>query len=223
MKKLIILSIGLLTIQLSAQNVELTIVPNSIKMQDNYLYFRYRIQNNSDSTIVLFNMDNINHNINNVNRDLLVKKDTVLSKYFMSKLSALITKEGNYPPFILGHGENWLFLEDSVKVDNNNVYESPKEEYIYESSEEKYIVLFPRSYEYFSYNLPLIDTIRSGKSYIFYSLELTKGVYEFQLCYIASTYFECVYTNAKKTDVRLKDSVMFEGILESNKCYFTYR
>jgi len=56
MKKIILLSIGLLSLQLSAQNIKLTIQPNSVKVQNDSLYFRYRIQNNSDTVFVLYNM-----------------------------------------------------------------------------------------------------------------------------------------------------------------------
>ena len=225
--------------QLSAQNISITLYQNSIKLQNDTLFFKYSIQNNSDSTIVLFNTD-INHNINNLNLDLLA--DTVLSKSFLSRLSALITKEGSYPPRRTGSASNWSILVDSIKVRNNDfyflekeyVYEPSKEEYFYESSEEsvdrpkeKYIVLFPYSHEEFSDNLSLRDTIWASHDtkrlgYYFYSIELTKGVHEFQLYYFSSKYFERDYINAKRRDIRLKDSFMFEGIIESNVCYFTY-
>ena len=54
MKKLITLSIVLLSLQLSAQNIELTIMQNSIKVQGDYLYFKYRLQNNSDTAFIFY-------------------------------------------------------------------------------------------------------------------------------------------------------------------------
>jgi len=63
MRVIILLSITFFTVQSFAQKIQLTILSNSIKVESDSLFFRYRIQNTSDTTFVLYNSRVLNVSI----------------------------------------------------------------------------------------------------------------------------------------------------------------
>ena len=180
------LSIGLLTLQLSAQNIELTILPRSVKVQNDSLYFRYRIQNNSDSTFVFYNV----------------------------RIFDFATHEEEYYEYAPRFG---TFIYDKNNELRLQVWERTRrfqpsgkpitrtyEDSISSLSYGKYIVLTPgKAVEY-------------DRRLCIENFELEKGTYKFQLRYFSSDYYRQVYTKAKGKDIRLKNSLLFEGEIRSN-------
>ncbi|NOU45788.1 MAG: hypothetical protein HOO86_01855 [Bacteroidales bacterium] len=53
-------------------------------------------------------------------------------------------------------------------------------------------------------------------------INLKKGKYKIQLKYYSNNYYDRSFNEANKTDNRIKNSLMFKGILKSNICTFIY-
>jgi hypothetical protein len=190
MKKLIILSIGLLSLQLSAQNIELTILPQSIRVQDNLLYFIYRIQNNSDSIFVLYNVRGFDY-------------ATHEEQYYeyAPRLSAFIYDNNDELK-----QRKWIRMLRYQKPGSPVV--RTYEDSITDISFGKYIILNSgKAVEY------------DGRLRI-ENFELEKGIYKFQLRYFSSNHYRQIYIKAKKKDALLKNSLLFEGVIRSNVCSF---
>ena len=234
MKKLIILSVGLLCLQLSAQNIELTIAPNSIKVQNDYLYFRYRIQNNGDTAVVLYDTG--------INVDIATSEkqynagmidaatdekwyDLDLSPLSMNAnivgLSVFIyDKNGNFRPrtYSMRFRDSWpvIYDEDSS---GKEIFEPIEIERTYEDSiyllyNGKNIILNPG--EFIEYERRLnIEKDEIGK--------LEKGTYKFKLKYgFYSDYRREEYILSKETTPSLRNTVLFEGEIWSGLYPFEY-
>jgi len=51
---------------------------------------------------------------------------------------------------------------------------------------------------------------------------LLKGEYKLQLVYFSNSYYKYKFLNAKKKDNRLKNSILFTGVIKSNMVKFNY-
>ena len=186
------LSIGLLSLQLSAQNIELTILPYSVRVQNDSLYFIYRIQNNSDTIFALYNVRIV---------DFAEYEDEYYE--YAPRLAAFIYDK-----------KDELRLQRWVKMppfqDPSKPIVRTYEDSISSLSYGKYIVLNSgKSVEY------------DRRIYIG-SFELEKGTYKFQLRYFSSDYYQRLYIRAKKNDIQLKNSLLFEEEIKSNIEHFFY-
>jgi len=241
MKKLIILSIGLLCLQLSAQNVELTIAPNSIKVQDDYLYFRYRIQNNSDTAFVLYdagsNVD-IATSEKQYNAGMVdVETDEKWENWDHLSLSTnanviglsgfIYDEKGNFRPrtYSIRNRHWWpIFVEqicgDSIiytLIDTTPIEKKLEQEYkdsIYIIYSGKYIILNPDEFVEYERRLN-IEKDEIG--------ELEKGTYKFKLKYGSfSNINRKEYIKSKENTPSLKNTVLFEGEIWSGFYPFKY-
>ena len=199
MKKLIILSIVLLSLQLSAQNVELTIEPNSIKVQDDYLYFKYRLQNNSDTSFVFYDVGMV---------DVATSEDPYIWNMYANRsgLSCFIYDEnGKFRPRTF----------TGVR-DNFNVYKPIVETYedsirrIYSG---KYIILNQGDFVEYEMRLIIIE------DYVEY-IKLEKGTYKFKLKYgFSLDNYRQQYLRARQINDIL---FLFDGEIWSDFYLFEY-
>ena len=202
MKKLIILSIGLLSWQLSAQNIELTILPNSIKVQNDYLYFRYRIQNKSDTAFVLYNAGMVDVAKSKEQDDFSMNANTM-------GLSGFIYDEnGDFRPRTYFAHKSYIppcvtierTYEDSISYFFNN----------------KDIILNQGSFVEYDRRLNIgADDIEFN--------QLEKGTYKIQLKYgFYLDYYRQQYIRSKGITPSLKNTVLFEGEIWSGFYSFEY-
>jgi len=203
MKKLIILSIGLLSLQLSAQNVELTILSNSIKMQDNYLHFRYRIKNNSDTAFVLYNTGIVDVATSEEPNDW-----NMYANDSGSGLSCFIYDENDIflPRTFIGH-RSYISPFEPIRYEDSIIFISYR----------KYTILNPGSFVEYDRRLDIEKLIMGA--------ELEKGIYKFKLKYVFfSDYFREQYLIAKgkNEDLRNKNYILFEGEIWSDFYIFEY-
>jgi len=196
-----------------SQNVEITLYQNSLKMRNDTLYFTYKIENKSDSIIVLYEIESVSVK--------LTDEDIPQEKYYdiaRPRFLAKITGENNeYPSTILRSIMRDHFPPDTLPPSPQHPSVSPI----------KYIVLQPHqnvehdnililnSMELF--NDPLFEP-KEGIPYTFLSNE----IYKFQLEYFSGPAFRKRFNKDKQWDSRLKNSIMFEGIVKSNVCTFSY-
>ena len=219
MKKLIILIIGLLSLQLSAQNIELTIVPNSIKVHDNHLYFRYRIQNNSGKSFVLYDAG-------------LVDVATSEEQYDWNMYAAsgaglscfIYDKNGNFRPRnFTGLRDYWPIAEellcgDSIVIVIIKPVERTYQDSIIDLYFRKDIILNPGEFVEYDRKLDI------GKNEIKYD-RLEKGTYKFKLKYgFFSDFYRKEYISSRElnTPPSLKNTLLFEGEIWSEFYSFEY-
>jgi len=201
MKKIILLIIGLLSLQLSAQNIELAILPKSVKVKNDSLYFRYRIQNNSDTIFILYNVRVV---------DVATEEmpfDNVMNENPNFKFAPRF--------FIFFYDKNEVFQpKNIIRTRGFNPSEpiiKTYEDSIHSISYGKYIVLNPGKYVEYDIKISFENNIK-----------LNKGTYKFRLGYFSCDKYKQLYLKAKKQDGRLKNSVLFEGEIKSKMCTFEY-
>lgn len=199
---IIILNIVFFSVHLVAQEIELTILPHSVNMQNDSLYFRYRIQNISDTILVLYNVRSFEvADDENPFDDILTENSKF--KYSPRLFLFIYNKRREFQPkdfFVM------MKYQDPRKPIIKTYEDS-----IHSISEGKYIVLKQGESIEYDRMIPLGENIR-----------LPKGSYEFQIGYFSSGYFRQRYAKAKKKDNRLKNSMMFEGEVRSNFCVFEF-
>ena len=193
MRKIVLLSISLLSLQLSAQDIQLTILQKSVKVKNDSLYFRYRIQNNSDTVFAFYNVRSI---------DFVWFHEEEYHEYLAPRFVALIYDKNDV--FLL---QKWQSMPPFNPIEPiKRTYEDS----IHSLSYGKYIVLNPG------------QAVEYDRRLYIENFELEKSTYKFQLRYFSSDYYKQRYINAKKKDIRLKNSLMFEGEVRSNFCFFEY-
>jgi len=228
MKKLITLIIWLLSLQLSAQNVELTILPNSVKVQNDSLYFRYRIENKSDTAFIFYDAGMVDVATSEKQIDSKIDFDVLPThtKANTAGLSCFIYDEnGRFRPrtFI---GLRHIFIpiirtyEDNINYFYSEYTPEPivrsYEDSIYFIYSGKYIVL--NSGEFVEHERRLDISKRDMGE------KLEKGTYKFRLKYgFFSDYYRVeYYARTRQTDASLKGSFLFEGEIWSDFYLFEY-
>jgi len=191
-----------LSLHLTAQNVKLTILPNSIKVQNDSLYFKYRIQNNSDTVFVLYNVGLVKTmailelednppKIENIRPNF-----QVLAAFIYDKSGKIPTKmRSTMPPF---------------RPPGSNIKQTYEE--------------FISSFHGKNVVLKKAESIEYDRRLYIADIGLEKGVCEFQLVYYSLDYQNTQefkqYLKEKNQNIRLKNSFMFDGKLISNVCIF---
>ena len=208
MKNIIILSAWLLSFKLSAQNVELTIEPNSIKVQNDYLYFKFRLQNNSDSVLAFRDAGSM------VDVATSEEPDDWYMNVSSSGLSCFIYDENDRfrPRTFTGLRDYWPVFDTITQTFKTILSYEDSINYIYRS---KYIILSPGRFVEYDRRLEIGKFIMGEK--------LEKGTYKFRLKYgFFSDYYREGYLIAKETDESLKGSFLFEGEIWSDFYLFEY-
>ena len=207
MKKILLLSMMLLSPSLSAQNVELTLLQNSLRMEGDSLYFSYKIQNKSDTAFVFYNIRTIE-----VLLDLEDDADYINGK---THLYALIYDNKDNLP------------SDMIMTTAHDTYERLMSSKYYG----KYIVLEPGKSVKYDTRISIWN-LTKARFMALYGDEwscleeaekkgLENGIYKFQLVYFSwSDNYKRRYVKEKKNNARLKDTHLFEGEIKSNVCIF---
>ena len=185
-------------------------------MQNDLLYFKYKIENKSDSTVVLYGTDRISIKVEG--EDEFLKEDHATA---WPRLSAVII--GSDKKFPLW-GSSLAYIPPDViiyeKKGNDNVINRS-------SLAKKRIILPPHESVVREYGLTFNDTtfLYTSVGKLAYSTRnyyLTNGINTLQLEYFSGEAFREKFKREKQKDIRLKNSIMFEGRVKSNICYFTY-
>jgi len=181
-------------------------------MRDDTLYFKYRIDNKSDNVFVLYKVD-----FAGVKDDDEYLNSKNFYDYAYPRLWATIINSNN--EYAIGGMRvvmRCYFPPDS----------SPSRPSL---PPIKYLVLQPyQSVEYDNslilHSMKLYDDslfISKMKENVFYTF-VSDGIQNFQLEYFSGPAFRKKFRRDKQRDSRLKNSIMFEGIIKSNVCTFSY-
>jgi len=209
MKKLTLSSIiSLVCLFGFSQNVEITLYQNSIKLCNDTLYFKYQIENKSDSILVLYNLESVS---------VKLKAEYTDSQDFY---------EGAWPGFkviITDSNDEYpttVMSIDGFRPPETSIPPSPPSPPI------KYTVLQPHQNTIYD-NILIIRNEELLNDSLFEVEKgihsfLQKGIHKFQLEYFSGPAFRKRFNKDKQRDNSLKNSVMFEGIIKSNVCTFTY-
>jgi len=194
MKKLILLIISLLSFQLSAQSVQFTILSNSIKVKKDSLYFKYRIQNNSDTSFVFYDI-----RLLKIAHVAVDEKFPGLFVHIYNENNEFLPTPWTTGPFRLPNAPQTY--EDSIR----SIYGG------------KYIVLTKEKVVEYDGRVRIGEIVWEDEI-----VALKEGVYKFQLEFLASDYDKERFTKAKKKNSSLQNCFLFEERIRSNVCYFSY-
>ena len=180
-------------------------------MCNDTLYCKYKIENKTDSVLVLYSTDYL----------WLKDGDEYLnSKEFYDgawpRLWATIIDSNNE----YAETEIRMVMRDRFPPDSTPPPPRP-------STPIKYLILQPfQSVE--NDNFLILNSVKSLDDSLFEMKEwipyifVTNGVQKFQLEYFSGPAFRNRFRKDKQRDSRLKNSIMFEGIVKSNVCTFSY-
>ncbi|HEY5588335.1 MAG TPA: hypothetical protein VIK86_05190 [Candidatus Paceibacterota bacterium] len=187
--KWITLIVCLFFFQSQAQHLHLSIVENSIRVKNDSLYFKYKFQNNSDSTLVLYNTRHVW-----LDAAWIEKINLHADSYKITPLPCVLID-------IYNHNNELpkLYFPPTRHNSRQPVYDIGK-----------YIVFKPKESKEYEYTQALWPS------------RFNKGEYKLQLVYFSNKYYKYKFINAKKKDKRLKNSVMFRGVIKSNNVKFYY-
>jgi hypothetical protein len=179
-------------------------------MRNDTLYFKYQIENKSDSIVVLYSIE-----------PFAVKDG---GKYMNSKdfyerawprlLTSIIGPNNEYPTMVLP-----ISHIDRFPPDISLPPQSP--------TLPEYFILQPHqsgmldNFLIFSSKKLLDDPLFKPEVNVLHCF-LPDGVHKFQLEYFSNPAFRWKFRQDKHRDSRLQHSVMFEGVIKSNVCYFAY-
>jgi hypothetical protein len=215
MKKLILLFIGCFVyIFCFPQNVEITLYQNSIKMCNDTLYCKYRIENKTDSVLVLYSIESLSVK----NNDEYLNSKVFYEGSWPRLWATIIDSNNEYA----GSGIRFKMPPSRFPPDTTPPPHRP-------SPPKKYLVLQPfQSVEH--ENFLILHSMKLVDDSLFFSqMEVdipynfvTDGIQKIQLEYFSGPAFRKRFNKDKQRDSNLKNSVMFEGIIKSNVCTFTY-
>lgn len=175
--------------QSQAQHLHLNIVENSIKIKNDSLYFKYKFQNKSNSTLVLYNTRY--GGLDAAGIEYIILKTDSINVIPLPRVLIDIYDHNNELPK--------LYFPPTRHNSRQPVYDIGK-----------YIVFKPNESKEYKF------------TQVLWPSRFSKGEYKLQLVYFSNKYYKYNFLNAKKKDIRLKNSMMFMGILKSNTVKFYY-
>ncbi|MDL2223346.1 hypothetical protein LJB98_04515 [Bacteroidales bacterium OttesenSCG-928-M11] len=204
MKKIILLVwIFSMSFCLFSQDITIALFQSSIKLQNDSLFLKYRVQNHSDTSYVLYN-------VNSIEIEYGLSQDDDENKDFHSwwaGLGALIKDKNNK-------------IQDSMSWTMGGFRPPPPfgEDIPIPVFIHKYIILKP--YEHKDINdVILISDSTQFSSFKYY---LREERYKLQLTYFASKHYKSEHRKKQKRNRELQGVAMFQGLAVSNICYFDY-
>lgn len=185
MKWIALAFVSIFFYEVQAQKVCLLLLENSIKMKDDTLYFKFKIQNNSVDTIVFYNLNYLDNGFTIFNDPLLKTK-----KIIPRLLVDIFNENNQLPRAIRTRTGPKDFLEFSSIID-------------------KYYIFKPNETREYDVALDV------------WPISLQKGEHKIQLRFFSNSYYDKSFRKAQKTDISLRNSVLFKGILRSNMITYT--
>ena len=190
-----LLFMSFLSLYLPAQDIELSILPHSIRVQNDSLYFRYKIHNNSDTIFVFYNLGFVELVLN------MEKKDNPTGKIrtdYPALTAFIYDKDGKLPTKIRSSTWPFRYPGNPVKLTYDEIISSYHGKYI---------------------ALKQGESIEYERRLYIADIGLEKGLCELQLVYYSinhqNTQEYKQYLKAKNQDIRLKNRFMFEGVVRS--------
>lgn len=179
--------------QLHAQNVQLSLIENSIKQSNDTLYFRYSISNKSSYTLALYNVRLVDFDF------ARPKGYENFKRIFPGLLIKVLDKK------------NKLL---NTLIHTSSMHNPNLEDLITKSTVNKFITLKPNGSVEFKHFIYIGE--------IGYNRGMIKGKYNLQLTYISSDFYKDRFRKIQKRNKRLKGVELFQGIVESNICNYDF-
>ena len=193
MKWIALAFVSLFFYQVQAQSVCLQLLENSLEIKNDTLYFKFKIQNNGTESLVFYNLNSPE------NGDSFLT-DSKLNKGIPGLLVDVMNTNNELPSKIRARTAPYtapLILEDSIdrplKIDSMDC-----------SLTDKYHIIKPNETKEYDIALDI------------WPIYWQKGIHKIQLRYYSNNYYNKSFRKAQKTDVNLKNSILFKGILRTN-------
>lgn len=183
MKWIVLAFVSILFYEVQAQSVCLHLLENSIKMKNDTLFFKFKIQNNGTETLVFYNL---NYTENGTSFFI----DSALKKGIPGLLVDVMNANNELPSIIRTRTMPLELLKNL-------------------SLRDKYHIIKPNTTKEYDVALDI------------WPIYLQKGVHKIQLRYYSNNCYVNYFKKAKKTDINLKNSIMFKGIIRSNIITYT--
>jgi len=184
--------------EVQAQSVCLQLFENSVEIKADTLYFKFKIQNNGTETLVFYNLNSPANGMSFFTDSKLKKGMPCLLVDVMNANNELPSKmRVTTAPF---RGPSMLkdSIDRPLKIDSMDC-----------SLTDKYHIIKPNETKEYDIALDI------------WPIYLQKGIHKIQLRYYSNNFFNKSFRKAQKTDINLKNSMMFKGILRSNIIIYT--
>ncbi|MDR0866793.1 MAG: hypothetical protein LBO74_17955 [Candidatus Symbiothrix sp.] len=171
--------------------------PSSIRVQDDSLYFTYKLTNKSPNTLLFYHVQYFHFRMESYTESDFPKDGHWFPRCFIW----IMDGNGKLPEYMMTRLLHYM-LPGSELPQNK----------------------LPAEYDAYSYvKLAANENRAFSISQFIGNLPLIEGNYKFKLQYFSppNDYFEQRFKREKKRR-NLKDSKLFQGIVESNICSFTY-
>lgn len=200
MKWIALAFVSIFFYQVQAQSVCLQLLEKNIEVKDDTLYFKFKIQNNGTESLVFYNL-------NNPDNGTSFLTDSALKTGIPGLLVDVMNANNELPSKIRATTDPFMgpsILKDSIdrplKIDSMDC-----------SLTDKYHIIKPNETKEYEVALDI------------WPIYLQKGIHKIQLRYYSNNYYNKSFRKAQKTDINLKNSIMFKGILRSNIIIYTVK
>lgn len=216
--------------QLHAQTVILKIIPQSIIVKDDTLFFKYRVCNKTNQSLLFYNLNK------NGDFDVLEsrKNRANLKNVYPRLYVCIFDKNGRLPQT---YKSQTIPFENPLK---------PEHKEVNIISNEANVSILPKAYKRQTepFENPLMpknkevkhtpdrstiwilasdDSIEVDLKLSIYPISLKKGQYKLSIYYPSYDFYNKEYYKRKKVDPDLKNVNQFKGVLNSNVCKFNLK
>jgi hypothetical protein len=221
--------------QLHAQTVILKIIPQSIIVKDDTLFFKYRVCNKTNQSLLFYNLNK------NMGFDVLEgrKNGANLRNVYPGLSVCVFDKNGRLPQTYKSHT---IPFEPPSLIPEHK----PENKEVKTLFDEFNISILPKAYKRQTepFENPLMlkkkevkhtpdgstiwilapdDSIEVDLKLSIYPISLKKGQYKLSIYYTSYNFYNKEYYKRKKVDPDLKNTHQFKGVLNSNVCKFNLK
>ena len=204
--RIIIFVICLFAYNLNAQKINLLITKNGIHFRKDSICLKLNINNKSNTTYALYNIEYANFDIRNTD-DFKTSKHPY-KNYKVPGLMLIIRNERDQFCKMM---RLEIFMPFRDPRQSKKILKDIQRNRKMVENRDKYQVLKPHE----NFEFEIIKSLRP--------LELKSGKYNLQLIYFSNSYYQKEFEKAKNKNPNLKTCVIFQGLIKSDIYWFTLR
>jgi len=204
--RIIIFVICLFAYNLNAQKINLLITKNGIHFRKDSICLKLNINNKSNTTYALYNIEYANFDIRNTD-DFKTSKHPY-KNYTVPGLMLIIRNERDQFCKMM---RLEIFMPFRDPRQSKKILKDIQRNRKMVENRDKYQVLKPHE----NFEFEIIKSLRP--------LELKSGKYNLQLIYFSNSYYQKEFEKAKNKNPNLKTCVIFQGLIKSDIYWFTFK
>jgi len=204
--RIIIFVICLFAYNLNAQKINLLITKNGIHFRKDSICLKLNINNKSNTTYALYNIEYANFDIRNTD-DFKTSKHPY-KNYKVPGLMLIIRNERDQFCKMM---RLEIFMPFRDPRQSKKILKDIQRNRKMVENRDKYQVLKPHE----NFEFEIIKSLRP--------LELKSGKYNLQLIYFSNSYYQKEFEKAKNKNPNLKTCVIFQGLIKSDIYWFTFK